>query len=130
MKCSSFGKFRFRNPSNISTGRISLFGHDECTRPTTELLCASYQTNCRRGGKIVVVIRRKGHSPQKLRDRCRVPPRVMTPKRALRSLTDVHTYHKYIASRSSSSRPNSSNIHLSANLNQIYFNTSIFVLKK
>lgn len=65
------------------------------TRQTTKLLCASYRSNCRRGGKIVIVIRQKGHSPQKLPNRRRAPPRVMTSQKSVTTL-DRCTCHKWL----------------------------------
>lgn len=78
-KTLSFGKFRFLRPFC----RLGYATNHGITR-------ASYRSNCRRGGKIVVIIRRKGHSPQMRRNRRRVSGGSRHPKRTSRPLTEVH----------------------------------------
>jgi len=94
MKCLSFGKFRFRNPSQP-------FEHLDRAYPrsgTTDVCGQPRNYSARRIRRTVVEGTRSLSSydgrvtalkSYPLPDRCRVP-RVMTPKRALRPLTDVH----------------------------------------
>lgn len=122
VKCSSFGKFRFRDPSNISTGRypcvrvrMYAVNHGITLHVVSDELSSRGQDRCRhhdgrvtapKSYQIVVVCRWGSWYPKET---------------ALRPLT----YIPEIAGRgayaqSSSPRSNSSNIYLSANLNQTF----------
>jgi len=119
--------------ATVRTSRpgVSSFGYDGCMRPTTELLCAPYQTNCRRGDKIVVVIRRKGHSPQKLPATGSLSCAEGHDTQKSVTTLDRRTCHRWLVVVHTFFFIQTEFIRYpSANLNQIYFATFVRINKK